>query len=251
MTTSHNVVGSGDHHVFCLHGWFGCSRGWGLFPEYLDTEKFTFHFLDNRGYGTRMEETGDYSLREVADDVIKTADDLGVQDFSLIGHSMGGSGVLRVLSKVPGRVRRIVAMTPVSAVPTPLDDDGRALFFGAPEDRDKRYGIVDFTTGNRLTPHFVNSVVEHSLENSTVEAFAGSVEAWVNADFMEKVRGRDLPILVIPGEHDPALGEATVNETWKPYFPHCEIRVMPNAGHYPMFEAPALLATWVNEFLAS
>ena len=29
MTSSFVSVGSGDHHVLAVHGWFGSSRGWG------------------------------------------------------------------------------------------------------------------------------------------------------------------------------------------------------------------------------
>jgi hypothetical protein len=29
MAISHVTVGSGDHHVLAVHGWFGSARGWG------------------------------------------------------------------------------------------------------------------------------------------------------------------------------------------------------------------------------
>lgn len=249
MTIPCITVGSGEHHVFVLHGWFGSADGWGLFPTYLDGERFSYHFTDNRGYGARMDERGHYSLDEVADDVLALADSLDAQTFSLIGHSMGGAEVLRILAKAPGRVRKLVGLTPVSASPTPFDEAGRDLFWGAAEDPGKRFGIIDFTTGNRLTPVFVQSVVDWSLEHSDRDAFAGAVEAWANADFLDEVKGNETPMLVIPGQHDPALGEATCNQTWVPNFPNCIIEVMPNAGHYPMFETPVALATNITNFL--
>ena len=98
MTIPCITVGSGEHHVFVLHGWFGSADGWGLFPTYLDGERFSYHFTDNRGYGARMDERGHYSLDEVADDVLALADSLDAQTFSLIGHSMGGAEVRRILT---------------------------------------------------------------------------------------------------------------------------------------------------------
>ncbi|MGO8889737.1 MAG: hypothetical protein ACLQB1_08510 [Streptosporangiaceae bacterium] len=35
MTSSHVSIGSGDHHVLAVHGWFGSSRGWGSLPELI------------------------------------------------------------------------------------------------------------------------------------------------------------------------------------------------------------------------
>jgi pimeloyl-ACP methyl ester carboxylesterase len=250
MSIPHRTVGHGPKTVFLLHGWFGSADGWGSFPDYLDPEAATWVFTDNRGYGARMDEPGDFTLDEVAGDILDLADELGAQTFGLVGHSMGGAEVLRVLAKAPDRVEKIVAVTPVGAQPVPLDEAGHDLFFGAPDDAGKRFGIIDFTTGNRLAATFVQSVVDWSLTHSTVEGFRGAVVAWTNPDFLDEVQGRDLPILVIPGEHDPALGEATVNQTWKPFFPNCSVEVMPNAGHYPMFETPVALATRINAFIA-
>ena len=244
------TVGNGPHHVFVLHGWFGSSDGWGCFPGYLDGERFTYHFTDNRGYGARMAETGDYTLDEVAGDVLALADSLDVQQFSLVGHSMGGAEVLRVLAVAPSRVRKIVAVTPVGAEPTPFDEAGHDLFYGAAGDPGKRFGIIDFTTGNRNTATWVQSVVDHSLSHSTVEAFHGALVAWATPDFLAEVKGSEVPILVVPGEHDPALGKTAVEQTYAPHFPNCTIQEMPNAGHYPMFEAPVQLATVIERFLA-
>jgi hypothetical protein len=34
MTDSTLTIGSGNHHVVALHGWFGSARGWGSLPDY-------------------------------------------------------------------------------------------------------------------------------------------------------------------------------------------------------------------------
>ncbi|MGB8382907.1 MAG: alpha/beta hydrolase [Dermatophilaceae bacterium] len=250
MTIPVRTVGSGPHHVFCLHGWFACSTRWGSFPDYLDGERFSYHFTDNRGYGARKAEPGTYTLDEVASDVLQAADERGADTFSLVGHSMGGSAALRVLAVAPARVRKIVGIDPTGAAPFPMDESGRALFFGAPASRENRYAIVDFTTGNRLTPTWVNQVVDSSYANSTVEAYAGALEAYAGPDFLDEVKGNDTPMLVIVGEHDPGVGEAYARVHWEPHFPRCTIEVMANAGHYAPFETPVALATSIERFLA-
>ena len=53
MAGAYVKVGSGDHHVLALHGWFGSALGWGHFPEYLNTTDFSYVFTDLRGYGSR------------------------------------------------------------------------------------------------------------------------------------------------------------------------------------------------------
>lgn len=249
MSIAHHVVGSGPRTVFLTHGWFGSSDGWGSFVDYLDGKAFRYVFTDVRGYGQRKAEAGDQSLAETAGDIIALADELGVERFSLVGHSMGGAVVQKVLALTPDRVDAMVGISPVSSMPTPFDDAGRDLFWGAPDNRENRYGIIDFTTGNRNTPTFVNTLTDWSLEHSTRDAFANVLEAWAHADFSDEVRGNEVPVLVTPGEHDPALGLATVEQTWLPLFPNARVEVIRNAGHYPMFEAPVNLATVIEAFL--
>ena len=60
MTSSQVTVGSGDHHVLALHGWFGSARGWGGLPQYLDGSKYTYVFMDLRGYGDRKQAAGEF-----------------------------------------------------------------------------------------------------------------------------------------------------------------------------------------------
>ncbi|HET6560399.1 MAG TPA: alpha/beta hydrolase [Marmoricola sp.] len=249
MPIAHSTLGSGPRTVFLAHGWYGSSTGWGPFVDHLDREAFTWVLTDVRGYGARIDEPGDQSLDETAGDLLALADELGVDRFSLLGHSMGGAVVQRVLALAPERVEALVGISPVSSMPTPFDDDGRALFWGAAGNRENRFGIIDFTTGGRNTPVWVDQVVDHSYENSTEDAFANVLGAWANADFADEVRWSTVPVLVVVGEHDPALGEETVRQTWLPLFPNAELVVAANAGHYPMFEAPVHLATVVERFL--
>jgi pimeloyl-ACP methyl ester carboxylesterase len=249
MSIAHHAVGSGPRAVLLTHGWFGSAKGWGPFVDYLDGDAFTWVFTDVRGFGDRRGVEGDQSLAESARDILALADELGVDRFSVIGHSMGGSVAQKVLALAPERVEALVGISPVGSVPTPFDDDGRALFWGAAENRENRYGIIDLTTGNRNTPVFVNRVVDWSLEHSDVDAFARVLDAWAGADFADEVRGNEVPVLVAVGEHDPALGAETVKQTWLPLFPNARLEVIANAGHYPMFEAPVNLATVVERFL--
>ncbi len=249
MASSQVTVGSGEHHVLALHGWFGSARGWGALPDYLDPSAYTYAFMDLRGYGGRQQVAGEYTMQEAAGDAVALAAELGWDRFSVIGHSMSGQAIQHVLLQAPGRVRRLVALNPVPATGVPFDDDGWALFSGAAASRDNRFAIIDFTTGGRLPAAFVNHVVQHSLDHSSAEAFGAYLESWAKTDFSEQVKGNPAAVKVIVGEHDPALSAPVMEQTWMRFYPAAELEVIPNAGHYPMFETPAALAASIEEFL--
>ena len=249
MAIAHVTVGSGEHRVLAVHGWFGSARGWGALPGFLDTSSYTYAFMDLRGYGGRQEVSGEYTMAEAAADALALADELGWDRFSLVGHSLGGKVIQQVLVQAPGRVRRLVGVNPVPATEVPFDEQGWALFSSAAGDPASRAAIIDFTTGGRLTKAFVSHVVQHSLDNSTVQAFGAYLPAWAKADFAQQIQGRQVPVKVIVGEHDPALSADVMKQTWLAFYPNAELDVLANAGHYPMFETPVALATSIEEFL--
>jgi len=250
VASSYVTVGSGDHHVLAIHGWFGSARGWGSLPEFLDGSAYTWVFMNLRGYGDRRDTTGEFTADEVAADALAVADDLGWDRFSVVGHSMGAKFAHRVLLQAPDRVRKLVGLNSVPAGEMPMDTEGWALFSGAATEPRNRAAIIDFTTGNKLTKTFINHVVQHSLDNSTVEAFAAYLQAWAKSDFSAQAKvDTATPVKLIVGVNDPALSANLMEQTWMVFFPYAQLTILPDAGHYPMFESPVSLATSIEEFL--
>ena len=250
MTSSLVSIGSGDRHVLAVHGWFGSARGWGSLPDFLDRSTYTYAFMDLRGYGARQEVAGEFTMEEAAADAITLAGELGWDRFSVIGHSMGAKVAHQVLLQAPDRLDKLVGLNPVPPGAVPMDEQGWELFSGAAANAGNRAAIVDFTTGSKLTATFINHVVRHSLENSNQAAFAAYLQAWAKTDFSGKVQpDTSTPVKVIVGVNDPALSADVMEKTWLVCFPEAEMTILPDAGHYPMFESPVSLATSIEEFL--
>jgi pimeloyl-ACP methyl ester carboxylesterase len=251
MVNSHYRLGNGPRRVIALHGWFGDHRAFAPIWPYLDQARFSYAFMDYRGYGGARSVGGEHTMDEIARDTLEVADALGWQRFALIGHSMGGKAIQRVLAEAPERVEKLVGINPVPASGVPFDEQGWALFSGAADNPDNRRGIIDFSTGNRLTSVWLDQMVATSLANSTRDAFADYLEAWAHGDFHHQVQGKPLPVQVIVGAHDPALSADVMRATWLEWYPNACLEVLPDAGHYPMDECPIVLATLIERFLAS
>ena len=244
-----HVIGNGARKVIALNGWFGNARGWGPMTACLDGGDFSYAFMDYRGYGARQGSGGPYTIAQMAQDALALADQLGWQRFSLIGHSMGGLAIQQVMADAPARVQALVALTPVPATGVPLDDAGWAFFSSAAKDVGARRAIIDLTTGNKLTGTWLDQMVASSLENADEEAFAAYLTAWAKTNILERVQGSRVPVLVVAGQNDPALGPDTCKATWLQHYPQARLEVIANAGHYPMDETPVLLATLIERFL--
>ena len=156
------ILGAGPHKVLVLHGWFGHARAWGPLLDSLDTERFTYAFMDYRGYGARKDQTGAYTMDEIAADAIHLVDALGWGRFSVVGHSMGGMAALRVAVEAPQRVDRVLGINAVPPSGYPFNDEGWGFFSQATGSADVRYAILDLTTGKRLTPVFLHKLTAGS-----------------------------------------------------------------------------------------
>ncbi|MGH3412190.1 MAG: alpha/beta fold hydrolase [Marmoricola sp.] len=242
-------VGTGGHHVLCLHGWFGSAEGWGYWPEVADRHGYTWWFPEMRGYGARRGETGEFTMKEYAADTLAAADAAGVDRFSVVGHSMGGKAAASLLAQAPDRVRALVGVSPVAPAPVPLDDEGHGLFFGAPDSDENRRAILDLTTGNRNSDAWLDDMVADSREASDVAAFTGAVESWVGDDYLADVGRPATPILCIVGENDPALSAEVMRQSWLQIYPNATLEELPSCGHYAMHESPVWLATRIESFL--
>ncbi|MGV0838398.1 alpha/beta fold hydrolase [Mycolicibacterium thermoresistibile] len=247
-TSSPVVIGRGPHRVMAFHGWFGSSKGWGPFLDFIDPDTFTYALVDYRGYGERKALTGDYTIAEISRDALDAADTLGWNEFNLLGHSMGGLAVQHVLKDAPQRVLRLAALSGVPATGAQFDDETYALFDSAPHNDDVRSQLTHFSTGFRLNDTFLRRIVDESKHHSTVAAFGGHLPSWVRTDISKDVTGLPHPVKAIVGEHDPSMNAELMKATWLAYYPNAELEVIPNAGHYAMYETPVWLATTLEKF---
>lgn len=251
MSIGHTIIGSGQEKVLVLHGWFGDYAVWEpTFPS-LNKEVFSYVFMDYRGYGKSMELKGDYSMGEIAGDAIGLINDLNIERFHVIGHSMGGMAMQRLILDIddPKRVKSAVGIDPVPACGAQLDDESWSLFEGAIKNDANRYDILDFTTGNRNSASWLNYMVERSHASTTESAYAGYLNAWVKENFASEVEGLETPTLVCLGEHDLAFNKEAMEATYLQWLPNSQLEFIANSGHYPMQEAPVNLITVIESFM--
>ena len=244
-------VGHGPARIIALSGWFGCAQAWAPMVDGIDADAQSWVFFDYRGTGRSRHLQGAFSFEEVAADVLRLADALGWQRFSLVGHSMGGMAMQRVLLAAPERVERMLAVTAVPACGARLDEQRLPLFTSAIDDIGKREFIINFSTGNRLPARWVRQMAQDSWENSTQQAFGAYLAQWGTRGFAEQVAGNTTPVHVMVGEHDPSLTAKLMESTWLSWYPNATLETIANAGHYPMNETPLAFAAAAARYLTA
>lgn len=248
---NHTSIGNGEEKVIFIHGWMLDHTCFGTLHPALDKKACTYMFIDQRGYGISRNQNGPYTIVQIAEDVMALADQFKWDRFHIVGHSMGGKVISRLMADIPQRIKSAVGITPCPPVEIPLDEQAWTLFSKAATDLSGRQEIFRMDTGNRLTNVWYEYIAEKSMQASTSKAFSDYLDSWVNYEFFEDIRGCTVPTKILAGENDPFLTADLMQNTFGKWLPNVEITKMANCGHYPMYEIPLALAAECENFLKS
>ena len=246
---TYEVIGQGEEKVILLHGWWSDRSCYDGLRPFLDTQNFTYCLMDYRGYGTSFRIEGDHSIAEIANDAIQIANKLGWDRFHVMGHSMGGMAAQYINISAPEKIKSVVAITPVPATGSPLDDAGKELFHNAAKQDDNRVGILKFLTSEQYTDKWYNHVLTQSRKTTTEEAFHNYMLAWTETNFADKMDDLDTPCLAIIGAKDQAITTDAMNQTLMNWYKNGSVEVIESSGHFPMLETPAHLVTLSENFM--
>jgi 2-succinyl-6-hydroxy-2,4-cyclohexadiene-1-carboxylate synthase len=251
-------VGAGPPFVM-VHGFGGAKEDFADHAEQLGRHATVVTF-DHRGHG-ESDKPGDpaaYSLDRLAADTVQVAQALGFERFRLLGHSMGGMVVRRLVLSEPERVDALVLMDTASGPPEGMDASmvdlaaGIALDDGMAEL--KRVRDVYDPLG---TPAHQRLLVQRPGYGEYCDAvwFSLSAVMWATlapeivrqADELDRMRGIRCPTLVIVGEQDqPFLAPS---RAMADAIPDARLVVISDAGHSPQFENPSEWFAAVDEFV--
>jgi len=137
MTTTHvtgpagslmvDDAGRGGLPVLFAHSLAGNTRHWTAQLQHLRVSRRAIA-LDFRGHGkSEAPRNGDYSIAGMAADIGSAADSLGLDQFVLVGHSMGGGAALVYSGAHPERVAGLLLVDPIGDGKQIADSESQPL----------------------------------------------------------------------------------------------------------------------------
>lgn len=257
MTTTEKVSigyqlhGEGKKKIIALHSWMDDAESWNTTIPFLNTNEFSYAFMDVRGYGTSRGLKGMYNSDEIAADVFQLADDLGWREFYLIGHSMCGLAAQKAALLDTGmRIRKIVLITPVSAGGFPADEDTLSFFTSIVQNEEVAKVAYGAFTENRLSAHWQGIRAKRHVEVTASEAQLEYIRMWTGENFIDQMKQVDTPFLVLPGKHDHPQFKLDAQQKAFAGFKQVDFIEIGNAGHFPMQEAPVFLISTIEFFFS-
>lgn len=248
-----------------LHGVMGFTANWRRIAKAFEHE-FQVLVYDQRGHGRSFQPSTGYGPEDYADDLEKILDELGWEQISLVGHSLGGRVAFHFATQHPDRVTQLViedigpTMYPEAAglitqlldsVPVPFSDRRTAkqwfdtTFLELFERLPQRHGLAAYLHAN-LTENEKKEAVWRFYEPGIRESIAlgRSREHW------EEIAALKMPTLVIRGERSRDLPRDIFERMLK-LNPNIQGVEIPGAGHWVHSDEPDLFIETLRNFLSS
>ncbi|MGJ3501903.1 Pimelyl-[acyl-carrier protein] methyl ester esterase [Piscirickettsia salmonis] len=243
------LYGQGKEKVVVYNDWMGDCSSWLPTQPFLDTDTFTYAFIDVRGYGRSLHLQGEYTAKEIVADTLELLETLGWDTFHVIGFSMTGIVTHRMAIDIPERIKSAVAIGAVSAECFKMPDEFKQLVIDSITNDDKAIELFNIAFGKRLSSQWQQFKWRESRQTRTPAAARGYLEMFTAQDFSYELERISLPFLIVCGKYD--LEEERIDaqkqrfNQWHDNIEFVEIE----SGHYPMQETPVILQTVMESFM--
>lgn len=240
-------AGRGDRAVLFVHGNLGCALWWRKTLAALPAGLRGFA-IDLPGSGASPETGERHTMEYLAGVVAEVVDELRLERFDLVGHSMGG-GVCQVYAIEHGeRVRRLVLVDSMAM-------DGFHVMAGYPEerlrrlreDRDFLRRALAVVAPRCDDPAFFEEIVEAAWGASD-QVFFEQPRTMDEASWADRIDRIRCPTLFLHGAEDDFVPKDGSERT-AAAIPSCELRYLDHCGHSPMVEVPEVFDAALLAFL--
>jgi len=246
----YTVYGNGTDKIIVLHSWNGDAESWKPILPYANLEKYTYVFMDVRGYGKSKMIKGTYTSDEIANDVFKLVDNLGIEKFYLMGHSMTGIAVQKAaLIDKDQRIKKVIAVAPVSSAGLPVDEKGINFFKSVVGNYEMTKVAFNAFSGDRLSDKWVSMRAKRNIEKTDQKAQMAYIKMVTEENFLKQMKEVKTPFLVITGKYDNPDFVASVQKRSFDTFQNVEFLDIETSGHFPMQETPIFFTTSIEKYL--
>ena len=243
--------GQGTETVLLVHGYVSSARLWHLAVARMAPSRFRVIALNNRGAGEseRTALESDYSVESFAADLHNAVEALGLDDFTLAGHSMGGATVAQYALAHQDRLKGLVLLNSTPLQGRELEDGWDSAIRDQFRTGDRPQGDMGFN-GPHITRDFTEGVLADIARNP-VERALGGRSSMSQLRLRERLGEITVPTLVVGSDRDTTVG---VDNILADYLALPEesrhLHIFHDIGHSPNVEIPdefaGLLARFVD-----
>lgn len=241
--------------LLMLAGLGSDSASWAPIVPHIH-EKFQLIKIDNRGCGQTRDGDGPIDSADWIADSLAVLDQLNIEHFCVLGHSLGGMLALRLGLEEPDRVAAIISMASANIPPAKskmLINDLMALKTHSIPDRLWLRLFFQFLFAKEFFDDGVQvaATIEASLaypHSQSTANFLRQVDA-INSLLPAPLESLNIPVLSISGREDVLLPHAQIEASLAKIEMLTTLQIE-DAGHSLHWDQPETVANAIKLFLS-
>jgi pimeloyl-ACP methyl ester carboxylesterase len=188
-----------------------------------------------------------YAVKNYADDVSDLIATLKIENFVLIGHSMGGKIALALAARNPTGLRSLILLAPSPPTPEPIKEETRAKLLETHGNRRAAAATICAITARKLSAEVFERAVDDNLRTSKA-AWEAWLEKGSREDISSEIEKINVPVLAAAGENDETMTPRLVSREIARRIKSARLIVVPEVKHLLPLEVPATIAELLREF---
>lgn len=232
----------GEQCVVLLHGYLESMLVWDEFVDLLKRD-LRVVTLDLPGHGVSMINGEVHTMEYLADCVALAMDALGIDKYSVVGHSMGGYVALAMLDKYAKHLENITLLSSTTSADSQEKCDRRRreielIKAGKKNTLARLVPHVGFAAQNvnRLKDYIedIRELILISEDEGVIAILGGMIERKSRG---EQLRDSGIPHLFIFGRHDYYIPQEVADEMIE-QDPNAKVVWLEESGHMGFYEEP-------------
>ncbi|QRM30366.1 alpha/beta fold hydrolase [Microvirga sp. VF16] len=239
--------GGGSPALIFLHYFAGSLRSWVHVAGELSSSSRCL-CIDLPGFG-RSAPLPAYSVHSVAQAVAQFIGELRLENYVLVGHSMGGKLALACAAANPLELAGLVLVAPSPPSPEPMDEKERTRLLATHGDRTSAERTIRTITRRPILAEDVAICIEDNLLTSP-EAWRWWLAQGSREDITAQAKRVACPVLVLGGSDDPVIPPRVIAADVMSRLVDATHIEIAGAGHLLPLEAAQEVEMAIRSFVA-
>jgi 2-succinyl-6-hydroxy-2,4-cyclohexadiene-1-carboxylate synthase len=243
-----------------LHGFTGSGHSWNDLTEQISPQVESVAIdLPGHGQTESSQNIERYAIERTAEDIIAVADYLDLDNFSILGYSMGGRLGLYLAVYFPNRIKALILESASPGIADMGERKQRRNWDYELAERIEREGINSFVNRWETLPLFASQLAVPDEKKTSLrqERLGNNVLGLSNSlrgmgtgsqpSLWEALPTITIPTLLLCGDLDPKYMK--INQDMAKMMPNAELAIFQDAGHNIHLEQTEAFSAVLSNFL--
>lgn len=239
------VVGQGEP-ILILHGWGSSIKSWLKVQEFLAEKGFKVIVPDLPGFGESSVPEKAWTVVDYKNFIIRLIKEMGLNQFSLLGHSFGGRISIKLAQKHPEKIKSLILCNS-SGIKLELDQKTK-MIYSFSRLGNTLFSKRLFSRFRKLAKKIFYFFLRHKDYVKANKIMRKTLKSVISEDLLPELSQIKARTLIVWGEKDDMV-PLKAAYIFKEKIPNSELKIFPNVKHSPHKQIPEKLAETIIDFV--